>query len=124
MRQASELRANGYGDVLKMRLAYRGVTHRLMPMKLRVIFAVPILIGMGAVPALSDEGYSYEEQEACTSDAFRLCSDLIPDIPRITACMQSKRDQLSPRCAKMFAPGRDRHLNEPGQQPYHDKSEE
>jgi len=90
-----------------------------MPQKPPLIIASVLLSMIGWVPASAQESYSYEEQEACTVDAFRLCSDKIPDIPRITACMQAKRDQLSPRCAKMFAPGRERRL-EPGQTPYHD----
>jgi hypothetical protein len=34
----------------------------------------------------------------CTSDAFRLCSSEIPDIPRITACMFKHRADLSTGC--------------------------
>jgi hypothetical protein len=109
-----------------MKQTYQGAAHvaGLMPAKLRMILALPVLALLSVLPALGEESYSYEEQEACTTDAFRLCSDLIPDIPRITACMQAKKDQLSPKCAKMFAPGRDRHLNESGETPYHDKTEQ
>lgn len=38
----------------------------------------------------------------CTNDAFRLCSSVIPDVDRVTACMVSKRDQLSPGCKVFF----------------------
>jgi hypothetical protein len=89
---------------------------RLIPAKWPLIIAGPFLSTLPIAPALGGDGYSFEEQEACTSDAFRLCSEFIPDIPRITKCMQAKQDQLSPRCAKMFAPDRDRHLNDPDQQ--------
>jgi hypothetical protein len=34
----------------------------------------------------------------CTGDAMRLCSNEVPDIPRITACMHRKRAQISPGC--------------------------
>jgi hypothetical protein len=94
----------------------------MRPTRLQLIIALPFLISIGMAPALGEESYSYEEQEACTSDAFRLCSEFIPDVSRITACLQSKQDKLSTRCAKMFTPGRDRHLNEPGQQPSRDSS--
>ncbi len=50
---------------------------------------------------------SPEEQEACTPDVFRLCSDKIPDEPQILACLQSKQEQLSPACGKVFAPAPD-----------------
>jgi len=85
--------------------------------KLRLFIALPVLSTLAMATASNGQDYSFEEQEACTSDAFRLCSELIPDIPRITACLQAKRDQLSPRCAKMFVPNRDRHLNDPNQRP-------
>jgi hypothetical protein len=90
---------------------------RMTLAKIQLVIAVPFLSALAMTTALGGQGYSFEEQEACTSDAFRFCSEFIPDIPRITTCMQAKRDQLSPRCAKMFAPDRDRHLNDPDQRP-------
>ena len=42
--------------------------------------------------------FSAEAQQMCTSDAFRLCSSEIPDIPRITACMFKHRADLSTGC--------------------------
>ena len=60
--------------------------------------------------AAAQDAYTQEEQDACTADAFRLCGDAIPDIPRITACLQARQPELSPPCAKMFEPGRDRRL--------------
>jgi len=44
------------------------------------------------VPANSDA------QQACTPDAMRLCSDVIPDVVKVTACMKAKSSQLSPAC--------------------------
>jgi hypothetical protein len=67
--------------------------------------------------ASAQSSYSFEEQQACMSDAFRLCSQVIPDIPRIKKCMEDARDQLSPACAAMFVPGRNRHLDTPGAGP-------
>jgi hypothetical protein len=102
-----------------MRQAYQGTVRpaKIMPARVQLILALPFLSMVGMTPASSQEGYSYEEQEACTGDAFRLCSEFIPDIPRITACMEAKRDQLSPRCAKMFTAGRERHLDDPHEHP-------
>jgi hypothetical protein len=56
---------------------------------------------------LPKAGYAYtaEEQQACQGDAFRLCSDAIPDVDRVTACMVKKRAQLSPGCAVYFRGG-------------------
>jgi hypothetical protein len=39
-----------------------------------------------------------DARQACTPDAMRLCSEFIPDVPKITACMHAKRAQLSPEC--------------------------
>jgi hypothetical protein len=52
-------------------------------------------------PALG-QGYTPEQEQACTSDAFRLCSSEIPNIERITACMAAKKSQLSPPCRAQF----------------------
>ena len=48
------------------------------------------------------------DQEACTPDVFRLCSEMIPDEPQILTCLQRKREQLSPACGKVLAPTPDR----------------
>jgi hypothetical protein len=37
-------------------------------------------------------------RQACTPDAMRLCSDVIPDVARVTACMKAKSSQLSEGC--------------------------
>ncbi len=52
-------------------------------------------------PAAS-EAYTPEQQQACSDDAFRLCSADIPDVDRITACMIRKQDQLTPGCRAYF----------------------
>ena len=41
---------------------------------------------------------SPEAQQACTPDAMRLCADAIPDVPKVTACMNAKYSQLSRAC--------------------------
>jgi len=79
---------------------------------LSLILGIPVLAVVTSLPVLAEDGYSFEEEQACAGDAFRLCANMIPDIPKITACMEAKKDQLSPKCARMFQPGRDRGLNE------------
>ena len=37
-------------------------------------------------------------RQACTPDAMRLCSDVIPDVMKVTACMKAKYRQLSEPC--------------------------
>ncbi|HVZ03996.1 hypothetical protein [Hyphomicrobium sp.] len=45
-----------------------------------------------------------EEQAACTPDVLSLCLFDIPNEDRIVACLNRKRDQLSPACRKVIAP--------------------
>jgi hypothetical protein len=52
-------------------------------------------------PAAS-RAYTDEQQQACSGDAFRLCSADIPDIDRITACMIRNKSQLTPGCRAFF----------------------
>jgi hypothetical protein len=41
---------------------------------------------------------SESARQACTPDAMRLCSDAIPDVAKVKACMQAKWSQLSEPC--------------------------
>ncbi|WP_246495227.1 hypothetical protein [Ameyamaea chiangmaiensis] len=45
-----------------------------------------------------------EQTAACRGDAIRLCTFAIPNVAKITACMEQKIDRLSPRCRAMFKP--------------------
>jgi hypothetical protein len=48
--------------------------------------------------------YTYEQQQACMGDAFRLCSSEIPDIERVKACMVHRQSELSPACRSQSRP--------------------
>jgi hypothetical protein len=61
-----------------------------------------IRIGMLAPDNSLAQG-SPEARQACTPDALRLCSDFIPDVPKITRCMELKYRQLSPECRLAMA---------------------
>ncbi len=50
------------------------------------------------------QAYTPEEEQACTNDAFRLCSADIPNVDRVTVCMIRKKFQLSPGCRAFFRP--------------------
>ena len=67
--------------------------------------AVAVLLCALSWPALA---VAYDgtasEQEACTPDVFSLCTSYIPDEAPILACLQAKRAQLSPGCAKVLFP--------------------
>jgi hypothetical protein len=53
---------------------------------------------------VASRAYTAEEEQACSGDAFRLCSAEIPDVDRVTACMVSRQTELSPGCRVYFRP--------------------
>ena len=55
-------------------------------------------VSLSALSSTSSFAFSAEAQQMCTSDAFRLCSSEIPNIPKITACMVKQRANLSTGC--------------------------
>jgi hypothetical protein len=67
--------------------------------QLGLMLALPLSVSMW--PAAS-QAYTPEQQQACSDDAFRLCSAEIPDIDRVTACMVRNKSQLTPGCRIHF----------------------
>jgi hypothetical protein len=70
-----------------------------------------IQLGLMLATALSflvlpsaSRAYTPEQQQACSGDAMQLCGEYVPDVDRITACMVSKKSQLSPGCRAYFRP--------------------
>jgi hypothetical protein len=57
-----------------------------------------------AMWSTAGQAYTPEQEQACTGDAFRLCSAEIPDVERVTACMARNKSQLSPGCRAQFRP--------------------
>jgi hypothetical protein len=57
---------------------------------------------LAPTPAAAQNRGTPEQQQACQPDAMRLCSEFIPDVDRITACMVKKRLALSPPCRAVF----------------------
>jgi hypothetical protein len=51
------------------------------------------------------EAYTAEGRQACTGDAFRLCSAEIPDVDRVRACLHRNKAQLSAGCRGFISPG-------------------
>jgi hypothetical protein len=69
----------------------------------RAAGALVALCSASMLPAAA-LAYTPEQQQACTGDAFRLCSSEIPDVDRVTACMIRNKAQLSPECRAQFGP--------------------
>jgi hypothetical protein len=57
-----------------------------------------LVAGTSGVSAQSDE-----VRQACTDDAMRLCSDFVPDVPKITICMKRNYRALSLECRHAMA---------------------
>jgi len=61
-----------------------------------------VAASFSALSSTSSFAFSAEAQQMCTSDAFRLCSSEIPNIPKITACMIKHRSDLSTGCREVM----------------------
>jgi hypothetical protein len=72
-----------------------------------VRFTAAIALGLlGAAMAAPIRPAAAETvREACTHDAFRLCSDAMPDVGRTKACLARNRASLSPMCKTAFTGG-------------------
>jgi len=63
-----------------------------------LVGAVIVLALLFCRPDHASAQGSEAARQACTPDAMRLCSDVIPDVARVTACMKAKSSQLSQAC--------------------------
>jgi hypothetical protein len=67
------------------------------------LFGLMLAITLAAsLFASAAHAYTPEQQQACTGDAFRLCSDAIPDVDRVAVCMIRRKSELSPGCRVYF----------------------
>lgn len=72
---------------------------RFWKIQLCLMLATAFFVSMWSA---ASQAYSPEQQQACSDDAFRICSAEIPDIDRVTACMVRNKEQLSPGCRAFF----------------------
>jgi hypothetical protein len=63
----------------------------------------PCAVSFAPAPAAAQSHGTPEQQQACQPDAMRLCSEFVPDVERITACMVKNRIRLSPPCRAVFS---------------------
>jgi hypothetical protein len=64
----------------------------------RVALMAAVIAPLSSFASTAGLAYTAEAQQMCMSDAFRLCASEIPSIPKITACMVKRRNNLSPGC--------------------------
>ena len=43
-----------------------------------------------------------EQRRACKADAMKFCREFVPNVQKITACMEANKHQLSPLCRTQF----------------------
>ncbi len=72
----------------------------------RIVIRLAVAIGGGIAaqyPVFAEEYRgTFEQQMACTPDVMRLCSDQIPDVNRIVACLQQNTALLGNSCRAVF----------------------
>jgi hypothetical protein len=73
----------------------------------RIFLGLALSIGSSIAvlnPAFSQQQHpgTMEQQLACTPDVWRLCSEHIPDVDRIVACLRQNTPQLSGPCRAVF----------------------
>jgi hypothetical protein len=61
------------------------------------------LLGFLPTTGTSAEQPSAAERSDCMGDALSLCSNAIPSVPRVAACLASKKSQVSARCRAHLA---------------------
>ena len=71
--------------------------------KLQFCLLLATALAVSMLPT-AGRAYTADQQQACTGDAFRLCSSDIPDVDRVTVCMIRNKDQLTPGCRAFFGP--------------------
>jgi hypothetical protein len=70
------------------------------------LIAVALAFTFFAVPAEAQP--TPAQRQACEQDAYRLCSDAIPDEQRVRQCLVRNMRRLNPTCRSAFHSGRRR----------------
>lgn len=74
-------------------------TYRVMH---RAILGLVLAIGGAQAASAQDYRGTWQQQQACTPDVWRLCGSQIPDVTRIVACLQRNMPSLSEGCRAVF----------------------
>src|SRR5271167_5160701 len=69
--------------------------------RLGPIAVLMVLLCNGTAQAQENRGTA-EQRDACTPDAFRLCSSYIPDATNVENCLRQRKSDLSDRCRSVF----------------------
>lgn len=55
-----------------------------------------------ATSSMAHAAGTYEQRRACRSDAMKFCREHVPNVRKITACMERNIKKLSPACRAQF----------------------
>lgn len=73
---------------------------------MKQIGRIACVVALGLVAVVSakagDVEYTSQQKMACMPDAFRLCSDAIPNASAVRTCMIANKSKLSSGCRAMF----------------------
>ena len=69
--------------------------------KMAGLISLALIAGCGS--AFAQQGTD-AEREACTPDAFRLCTSAMPDSGRVESCLRAAGPRLSAGCYAVFYP--------------------
>jgi len=77
----------------------------LYPSRVPVAAAACLMLGLAwlAAPTPAAAQGTPQQRAACEQDAYRLCSDVVPDADRTASCLRRHRMSLSPACRAAFA---------------------
>jgi hypothetical protein len=68
------------------------------------IATASLLVMLAAISGSPAAAQSADARERCTGDVMRLCSEFVPDVDSIVACLKAKRAQLTPSCLNALSP--------------------
>lgn len=67
-----------------------------------LVFALGATAAMAATASKSAQSLEDRRQAACYNDVQRLCASAVPDVDKVTACMEGKRSLVSAPCSAMW----------------------
>ena len=57
---------------------------------------------LAVAPSAAQAAGTLDQRRACRQDAMTFCSAYVPNVKRITACMEKNVKKLSPLCRTQF----------------------
>ena len=68
----------------------------------KLVAATLVAACIGNTAAVAEDRGTPEQRAACTPDAFRLCSNYIPDADKVESCLRQRKLDLSVACRSVF----------------------